>query len=58
MKDCYMVTVVYLHGKTVDIEFETNEDRTDFIKSIDPFLQSELCTIKITVWELEKMVIA
>ena len=59
MKDCYMITVVYLHGKTVDIEFETKEDRADFVKSVlNPVLKLESSDVKITLWELGKMVIA
>lgn len=45
MKTVYMLTVIYTGGRTVDIEFNTREDRQLFFKCVN----YDMC--KFTFWE-------
>ena len=45
MKTVYMLTVIYTGGRTVDIEFETKEDRKLFFNCVN----YDMC--KFTFWE-------
>ena len=55
-KDVYMLTVIYKHGKAIDIEFNSKEDRSDFVMSIQPAIDSDICDIKLTLWEMMREV--
>lgn len=45
MKTVYMLTVIYTGGRTLDIEFNTREDRQLFFKCVN----YDMC--KFTFWE-------
>lgn len=48
-KNLYMLTVIYSNGRSVDIKFESKEDRRDFFKCI----KESDC--KFTFWEMERV---